>query len=313
MDTRTDIRADLLRTLGVLAEPPGPEHRRLADLLGLPAPAGSDWTEAFVVQLLPHASIYLGPEGMLGGEAADRIAGFWRALRLPVPADADHLTALLGLYASLVQAAAGEPAGPRQRLLGHARAALLHEHLLSWLLAYTRAMSDAAPPPYAAWADLLHQTLRAEAADVGPPRQLPAHLHAAPPPATVDDDLAAVVDSLLCPVRSGLVLSRGHLAALARAGGLGLRLGDRRRMLRALIDQDPAAALGLLADQATGWAHRHRTDTPLAGPIAAHWAGRSAATADLLRAAADPAGTVARQLEEDSHGRDPAHRNPQSR
>lgn len=299
MDTLTDTRADLLRTLGVLAEPPRPEHRRLADLLDLPAPTGSDWTDAFVVQLVPHASIYLGPEGMLGGEAADRIAGFWRALRLPVPADPDHLTALLGLYAALVQAAAHEPAGPRQALLGHARAALLHEHLLSWLLAYTHAMSDVAPPPYAAWAGLLREALRGEAADVGPPRRPPAHLLPAPPPATVDDNLTTIVDSLLCPVRSGLVLTRGHLARLARAGDLGLRLGDRRRTLRALIDQDPAVTLGLLAEQATGWAGRHRTDAAAAGPIAVHWASRAAATADLLRAGAAGDHTAAGGWEQD--------------
>ena len=145
MTTLTDTRADLLRALGVFAEPPGPQHRRLAELLDLPAPTGSDWTEAFTVQLVPHASIYLGAEGMLGGEAADRIAGFWRALRQPVPADPDHLTTLLGLYASLIEAQAGEPDGPRNVLLGHARTALLHEHLLSWLLAYTHAMSEVAP------------------------------------------------------------------------------------------------------------------------------------------------------------------------
>ena len=282
MNALTDTRADLLRALGVLAEPPGPEHRRLADLLGVPAPAGVDWTEAFVVQLPPHASIYLGPEGMLGGEAAERVAGFWRALRLPVPADPDHLTALLGLYATLVQAQAAEPAGPRRALLGHARTALLHEHLLSWLLSYARAMGEVAPPPYAAWAALLAEAVRGEAGEVGPPDLLPAHLRAAPPPAGPEDSLDTVLDSLLCPARSGLVLARGHLATLARAGRLGLRLGDRRRVLRALIDQDPAAALSGLADRAEHWAAWQRATEPVAGPVATHWADRATATADLL-------------------------------
>jgi hypothetical protein len=62
-----------------------------------------------------------------------------------------------------------------------------------------------------------------------------------------------------------------------------LRLGDRRRALRALIEQDPTTALDMLADQAQRWATRHRTDQPLAGPIAAHWADRATATAGLLR------------------------------
>jgi hypothetical protein len=284
MNTSTDTRADLLRTLGVFAEPPGRHHRRLADLLGVPAPTGSEWTEAFTVQLVPHASIYLGAEGMLGGEAADRIAGFWRALRIPVPADADHLATLLGLYATLTEAHESEPGGPRKALLGHARATLLHEHLLSWLLAYTHAMDEVAPPPYAAWAGLLRQTLRSEAGAAGPPHQLPAHLRAAPPPAGTRDDLDAVLAHLLSPARSGVVLARGHLAALARDGELGLRMGNRRRILRALVEQDPCTALSILTECAEVWAMRHRTDGALAGPIAAHWAERATATAGLLRA-----------------------------
>jgi hypothetical protein len=283
MNTLTDTRADLLRALGVFAEPPGRQHRRLADLLGVPAPTGSEWTEAFTVQLVPHASIYLGAEGMLGGEAAERVAGFWRALRLPVPADADHLTTLLGLYATLSEAHASEPGGPRKALFGHARAALLHEHLLSWLLAYTHAMSEVAPPPYAAWAGLLRRAIRGEAGVVGAPDLLPAHLRAAPPPAGAHDSLDAVLAHLLSPARSGMVLARGHLAALARDGELGLRMGDRRRILRALVEQDPCTALNILTEWAEVWAMRHRTDEALAGPIAAHWAQRATATAGLLR------------------------------
>ena len=286
MTTLTDTRADLLRAGGVLAEPPGPQHRSLAHLLGIPEPTGSDWTETFTVQLVPHASIYLGAEGMLGGEASERIAGFWRALRLPVPADPDHLTALLGLYASLIEAQASQPAGPRKVLFGQARAALLHEHLLSWLLAYTYAMSDVAPAPYTAWADLLRESLQAEVGEIGSPERPPAHLRAAPPSAFVDDSPDAVLAHLLCPVRSGLILARGHLAQLARHGDLGLRLGDRRRVLRALIEQNPATAVTMLADQAQRWAARHRADEPLCGPIATHWANRADATADLLRTGA---------------------------
>ena len=267
----------------------------LSDLLGLHAPTGEEWTEAFAVQLVPHASIYLGPEGMLGGESAERIAGFWRALRIPVPACPDHLTALLGLYARLIETEEIEPDGPRRVLLGHARAALLHEHLLSWLLPYTRAMSEVAPPVYAAWARLLGEAIRGEAEQTGPPQRLPAHLHAAPPPAGPNDGVDAVMEYLLCPVRSGVVIARGHIAGLARDGGFGLRLGDRRRVLRAVIGQDPATAVHLLADRAQAWAVRHQTDVRFAGPIAAHWADRATVTAGMLRGGPQepsPAGTA---------------------
>jgi TorA maturation chaperone TorD len=279
-----DARADLWRALGIMAEAPGSEHPRLADLLGLPAPLGTEWTEAFVVQLVPHASIYLSSDGMLGGEAADRVAGFWRALRIPVPADPDHLTALLGLYASLVDRHAAESDGARRALLGRARAALLHEHLLSWLPAYALAMVDVGPPAYAAWAGLVREALRAEAAEVGAPDRLPVHLAAASPTAEPADGLDAVLRALLGPARSGLVLARGHLAGLARDARLGLRLGDRSQVLRALMEQDATTVSTLLADQAEAWARRHRADAPMTGPAARHWADRASATATLLRA-----------------------------
>jgi hypothetical protein len=223
---------------------------------------------------------------MLGGEPADRIAGFWRALRLPVPAEPDHLAALLGLYATLVDAEHDAPAGPRRTLRRRARAALLHEHLTSWLPAYTHAMTDSGPEPYAEWAGLLRDALLAEAVDLGVPERMPVHLRDVPP---VDagglDDLLA---GLLAPARSGIVLTRTHLAAAARHTGLGLRLGNRTTILRALIGQDPAAAFGALSEQARHWQARHRADQPVIGPAAQHWADRAAATADLLTAGGQP-------------------------
>jgi TorA maturation chaperone TorD len=286
MTTTTDTRAELIRALAVLAEPPGPTHPRLADLLDLPAPTRNEWTEAFVVQLVPHASIYLDADGMLGGPAADRIAGFWRALHLPTLADPDHLGVLLGRYAGLIDAAGREPDAARRALLGQARAALLHEHVLTWLPAYLSAMAEVGPPGYAAWAGLLADTLRAEAAEVGVPDRLPAHLRDAPPPPSDQDSLDTVLRTLLCPARSGLILTRGHLSALARTRGLAARLGDRHRTLRALVEQDPPTILAALAELASGWVDRHREERSATGPIARHWADRAAATSNLLRTGA---------------------------
>lgn len=288
---RAGTRADLFRALGVLAEPPatsdGAAHDRLAELLGIETPDRSAWTEAFVVQLVPHASVYLSADGMLGGEAADRVAGFWRALRLPVPSDPDHVAALLGLYATVVEAEVAEPDGPRRVLWREARAALLHEHLLSWLLAYTSAMSEAGPPAYAAWADLLHEALLAEAAEVcdaGETPPLPAHLREQPA-ASEDVDDHGVLDELLAPARTGVIVTRADLARAARHHGLGVRLGDRRLMLRSLMEQEPGGTLDWLADHARSWAARSRGDMAVAGPVAAYWADRAAQTAERLDAA----------------------------
>src|SRR4029453_9462546 len=101
---------ELFRALAVLVEPPDrPGAARVAEALGLGgAPEASAYTELFVFQLYPYASVYLGAEGMLGGEARDRVAGFWRALSLVPPAEADHLALMLALYARLCELATAE-------------------------------------------------------------------------------------------------------------------------------------------------------------------------------------------------------------
>ncbi|MGH9940996.1 MAG: hypothetical protein ACRD9R_01395, partial [Pyrinomonadaceae bacterium] len=74
---------ELFRALAVLAESPeSAEAARVAEVLELEpsAPTAGEYGESFILQLPPYASIYLGAEGMIGGEARDRIAGFWRAL-----------------------------------------------------------------------------------------------------------------------------------------------------------------------------------------------------------------------------------------
>ncbi len=131
--------AEIFRALGALCEPPEPAHARLAAALGLPPPPdAAAFTEVFVFQLVPYAAPYLSPDGMLGGEAGDRVAGFWRALQLRPPAEPDHLAALLGLYAALGERENTQPgpAGPWRQ----ARRALLWEHLLTWVPIYTDAM-----------------------------------------------------------------------------------------------------------------------------------------------------------------------------
>ena len=74
--------------------------------LGLPAPTAAEHTGVFVLSAPPHAAIHLGGEGKLGGEGLDRVAGFWRAIGLTPPPDADQLGVLLMLYAELADAEA---------------------------------------------------------------------------------------------------------------------------------------------------------------------------------------------------------------
>ena len=98
----SETPVELLRSLAVFAEPPDDEHARLADALGLEhVPGASDYSDVFLFQVYPYASVHVGPEGMMGGEARERVAGFWTALGYTPPAEPDHLAALLGLLATL--------------------------------------------------------------------------------------------------------------------------------------------------------------------------------------------------------------------
>jgi hypothetical protein len=138
------------------------------------------------------------------------------------------------------------------------------------------------------WAALLGDALSAEAAALsvsGAPGQLPLHLRAAPgclDPRREGEGLESFLASLLAPVRSGIILVRADLARAARELGLGLRLGERRLVLKAMFEQDPRPVLGWLAAEANAWADKRQPAVPAVAPLAAYWQDRAAATARLL-------------------------------
>jgi TorA maturation chaperone TorD len=283
---------ELFRALAVVSEGATPAHRRVAASLGVTTDPAAH-TDLFCFQLPPYASIHLGAEGMLGGEAADRAAGFWRALGLGPPAEPDHLAALIGLYAALIEAEAGEADPARRRLRGEARRALLWEHLLVWVPGYARAAARVAGAAYRPWAEALLAALLAEAAAVpGRPGPLPLQLRQAPAAAAPSDDgLDAYLGRLLAPVRSGMVITRRDLAGAARDLGLGLRMGERRFVLSALVAQDPPAVFGWLASHARTWAEEHGRLVGSLGPVAAFWRTRAEEAEAHLRHFQDEAET----------------------
>ncbi len=276
---------ELWRALAALVEPPTRELAPVAGALELGAlPRAGDHTELFALQLYPYASVYLGVEGMLGGEARDRVAGFWRALGRTPPAEPDHLATMLALYAGLIEAAAVADSEAARAGWKRARRAFLWEHLLSWLPVYLAKLDEIAPPFYRRWGALLAETLRAEASAVGRQERLPLHLREAQ---GLSDPRGGETEqfqsSLLSPARSGMVLVRADLSRAARALGLGTRIGERRFILQALFSQDAAGALGWLAREAEGWRERHRLTKEMLSPIAEAWAEQADASARLLR------------------------------
>ncbi|MCA1613703.1 MAG: molecular chaperone TorD family protein [Acidobacteria bacterium] len=275
---------ELFRALATLAESPRAESARVAEALGLGAPPGADeHTQIFVFQLYPYASVYLGAEGMLGGEARDRVAGFWRALGQAPPAEADHVSVMLALYARLCELEAAAQDARRRESWRAARRAFLWEHLLSWLPAYLDKLSEIAPGFYRGWSELLSAALGEEAAAAGRQEELSAHLRAAP--ALADprrEGFEKFLESLLAPVRCGMIVTRSDLAHAARALGLGARAGERRFALRSMFEQDAGGVLGRLAGAARARAARRARLREDFGAPGAWWERRCLDSATLL-------------------------------
>ncbi|HEX8499794.1 MAG TPA: molecular chaperone TorD family protein [Pyrinomonadaceae bacterium] len=276
---------ELFRALAVLAEPPERAGAaRVAGALGLGAlPSAAEYTDVFVFRLYPYASVYLGPEGMLGGEARDRVAGFLAALGQAVPQEPDHLALMLGAYAWLAEAEESAAGARARDSLRSARRAFLWEHLLSWLPVYLDKLEQVAAPFYRNWGRTLRAALDAEAEALGAPDALPLHLREA---AALADPRAASAEefltTVLAPARTGMILLRDDIARAARDLGTGVRAGERLYALRSLMGQDAAGTLSCLATEADAWAALHRRRTTAHGRVAGWWAERADATAKLL-------------------------------
>ncbi len=273
---------ELLRALGALAEVPRPELAPIASRLELGAlPEAHEHTELFGFQLVPYASIYLGDEGRVGGDARERILGFWRAVGREPDPEADQLTLLLASYAGLCEAD-GDPAGDSRGAARHHRSVFLHEHLLSWLPVYLLSVRRLAPPFYRRWADLLLDVLEAQARELGEAGTEVVHFRESAPYPGTDATIEEMLDALLAPVRSGVLIARRDLADAARELGIASRMGERRYMLEAMLRQSPAGTVERLAAHCAAAAEAYEA---IGGPIGRSldpWAARVRQTRNRL-------------------------------
>lgn len=277
---------ELIRALGELAEAPGPEQVRAARMLGLPGePTRSEYTELFVVQLYPYASVFLSPDGHLGGQVQEHIAAFWRVLREPVPRDPDHIATLFATHAQLIRRT-GETFEPYMHELAlQMRHAFFWEHVASWMLPFLSRVRELGSPTYRGWALLVGDALEAEAGQVGPPAMLPLQLRNAPPlPTTGGVD--ALVDALFSPVRCGCILTRADLSRCARDLGMSTRVAERRYTLKSLLTRDWARVSSWLAGESLRQADQLKSAPPVFSEIIDHWAQRGLALSNMLGRAA---------------------------
>ncbi|MBA8792898.1 TorA maturation chaperone TorD [Friedmanniella endophytica] len=321
---KTD-RIELIRALGAIALTPPPSSDRLCEAVGLASIAPADHTEAFVLLLPPHAAIYLGPDGQLGGEGLDRVEGFWRALGLRPPADADHLGVLLMAYADLLEQTAPfaervdasaelsnglrmAPTEARTDPAARAAATVFHEHLWPFAPGYLVALSRLGLPEVSAWADLVLALLRDERHRHPAPPSLPLALREAPGPIEVGIGFDDLLDAVVTPVRIGMVLTQRDLAAGAAEVGLGYRRGERRYALKAMVEQDKPATLSWLARLAHRAAGRDMAHTGAAGGDETErwWTRRATHSADVLDTLAAQAETSREPSEHRLAPHDPA-------
>ena len=276
---------ELFRALAALTEPPRSEHEPIREALQIVEAAdAADHTDLFAFQLVPYAAAYLNEDGMLGGAVRDRVAGFRAALGYPPVREPDALPELLLLAAHLADRAAAEQEPARRVLLDRARVALLWEHLAPWVFAYTERAAAVGSPFYRSWAELLAAAIAVALGDDAFVT-LSVHLEElAPLEAPRETGAEEFVTALLAPARSGLLLTRADLRRAAAEQGLGLRQGERRYILRALLGQDGAGTLTWLEREAQSRAAFYTTSRAPA-PIREFWEARAARTAELLREA----------------------------
>ncbi len=208
-----------------------------------PDAVASEHYALFGLEVIPYASWFLDPGGMLGGPVTET-AGRLRARYLGdgrFPDEPDHVACELELLARLT----GD-VGPDDRCAADLRM-FLDGHVLWWLPAFSFALRRSADGPYARVADALVDLVAGHRLDLG---SAAARSSVLPNPSDILADAQTGVRDLAhylaTPALSGIVLVRNRLAEIGRALRLPRGFGDRRVMLANLLRS--AAEYNAVAD-----------------------------------------------------------------
>jgi len=268
------LTAEVLDALAEVTENPNP-HPAIIETLELEWTTDG-FTELFDFDLPPYASYYLTVGPVLGGEPVtylrDLLASYLP--RQIQPAQPDALAFLLRLVAALT----------RSDNLDRARA-IFYESLRPWMGTYARAVQTYAPPGLKRIGDLLLAVDALWRNETPPPASLPYLLRTAPevryPPTALDatTETSALLDYLLSPVASGLILPRCALISYARHNSLGIRPGGRRFSFESLLTASPATTLNFVGEVART---QQRWYVDITDPIADWWATKLAQTLTVV-------------------------------
>ncbi len=263
MVVQQESNAELLDALAEVVENPDP-HPAILEVLELEW-TRDGFTELFDFDLPPFASYYLTIGPILGGEPVGYLRGLLSAYLRPElqPSQPDSLAFLLRLLALLL----------RQRSEDRAHV-IFYEALSPWLGTYARAIASFAPLGLRRIGLLLDEVYQDWSKTIPSALSLPFLLRSAPEPPKMKDR-ESLLDSLLSPVGSGLVLPRSELIRITHRHGLGMRPGGRRFSFQSLLDTSPGETLGAILETVAIQLAWYRN---LDSPIALWWHQRLAAT-----------------------------------
>lgn len=269
----------LFPSLGEVIESPGPEHMRVAHMLGLRGEATKkDFTNLFVIQLFPYASIYVSPNGLAGGAIRDEVARYHHLMDAPVPPEPDHISSLLKWYGVLQSRLNGYI---KEESVRHVRQAFFWNCIASWLPIYLIRTRELGSALYRAWADVTLDVLEAEAVQVGMPTTVPSAFLTAPILPNVRDPLA-FVESLFVPIVSGLLLCRADLGRCAAENRLIVGVADRRTNVKKFLMEDTSGVCAWLYSESLRQADNVRMLPAAFGPMREFWIRRTETTANAL-------------------------------
>lgn len=193
------------------------------------------------LEVFPHASVFLDPEGQMGGDAAEATSEFGRRIGFSCrDVSSDHLGALLGAMAHLCagEADARRDHVPLPALQGH-QALLLDSYVASWLPPFVAAVEVLRDPFYGRLAELTGELVRDHGTELEEEGVLSISPVAAgemkePSGEETRGKPQEIAGILLSPVRSGVFLSRSEISNWARAADVPRGFGSRRDMLERL-------------------------------------------------------------------------------